>query len=336
MTSSSDLTTDRDAFEAQVRRHARELQVHCYRMTGSVEESEDLVQETFLRAWRKREQFAGRSTLRAWLYRIATNVCLRFIDRRPRRLLSPEQGPPRTATEDLGEPVPGPVWLEPWLTGEPHADPEESDPAARFERRESVELAFVAALQHLPATQRAVLVLREVLGFSAAETAGMLDTTTASVNSALQRARKTIEERVPSRSQQVELDALGRDGRRELVQAFVAAWERADLDALLALLTADARFTMPPLPAWFDGRANVGRFLAERVFATSWRLVPLEVNAQLGFACYRQTAPDEPFRLGAVNVLALRAGEVCEITGFLDPELHARLGTPLVLPAPGR
>jgi RNA polymerase sigma-70 factor (ECF subfamily) len=159
----------------------------------------------------------------------------------------------------------------------------------------------------------------------------MLDTTTPSVNSALQRARSAIEARVPPRTQQAELDALGEDGRRELVRRFVAAWESADLEALLALLTADARFTMPPLPAWFAGRADVGRFLAERVFATPWRLVPLELNAQVGFACYQQAEPDAPFRLGAVDVLTLRGGAVAEITGFLDPGVHGRLGIGPVL-----
>jgi RNA polymerase sigma-70 factor (ECF subfamily) len=224
--------------------------------------------------------------------------------------------------------VTGPVWLEP-LLDEP-AGPDE-DPEARYLGRESVELAYVAALQHLPGAQRAVLILREVLQFSAAEVAEMLDTTPASVNSALQRARRTTSERVPPTSQQAELDALGEDGQRELVDQFVAAWERADVPALLELLAEDARFTMPPLPAWFDGRDNVERFFTERVFATPWRLVPLRANGQLGFACYILQPGAADFRLGAVNVLRVRSGKVAEITGFLDPELPARLGLPLAL-----
>jgi RNA polymerase sigma-70 factor (TIGR02960 family) len=213
-----------------------------------------------------------------------------------------------------------PVWLEPYPT-----------PEGRWELRESVELAFVAALQHLPATQRAVLILREVLGFSAAEVAGILDTSPAAVNSALQRARRAVDERVPHPSQQAELDALGPDGRRELVDAFVAAWERADVAALLELLADDARFTMPPLPAWFSGRADIGRFLAGRMFATPWRLVPISANGQLAFACYQSQEGDQDagrFRLGAINVVGLRGGQVAELTGFIDPALHRHFGLP--------
>ncbi|MGP3959389.1 RNA polymerase subunit sigma-70 [Nonomuraea sp. 3N208] len=215
--------------------------------------------------------------------------------------------------------MPGQVWLEPWP----------DDPADHYTRRESVELAFVAALQHLPATQRAVLILREVLEFSAAETARILDTTPASVHSALQRARKAIEERVPPATQQEELTALGDEGRRELVDAFVAAWERADVPALLELLTRDARFTMPPLPAWFDGRDAVERFLRRRLFATGWRLVPIRANAQLAFACYQRH--EGGYRLGAVNVLSLRDGRITEIAGFLDPGVFRCFGLPAEL-----
>lgn len=177
-----------------------------------------------------------------------------------------------------------------------------------------------------------MLILREVLGFPAAEAARILDTTEASVNSALQRARKTVDQRMPAASQQTELDALGHDGRRELVDAFVTAWERADIPALLNLLAHDARFTMPPLPAWFRGREDVGRFFTERVFATAWRLVPLPANGQLGFACYTREPGTVPYRLGAVNVLSLRAGRIQEISGFLDPDLHRHLGLPPDLP----
>jgi RNA polymerase sigma-70 factor (ECF subfamily) len=187
-----------------------------------------------------------------------------------------------------------------------------------------VELAFVAALQHLPGTQRAVLILCDVLEYSAAEVAHILDTTPAAVNSALQRARKAVEERVPPVTQQAELAALGAEGQRELVDALVTAWERADVDSILSLLADDARFTMPPLPAWFDGREDVGRFFAERVFATAWRLVPIQVNGQPALACYQQDPDDHVFRLGAINVLGLRNGRIAEMAGFLDPEVHRR------------
>ena len=320
------------AFEGLVSGHRRELYAHCYRMLGSVQDAEDALQESLLGAWRGLASFEGRSSLRAWLYRIGTNACLRLISRRPRRMLSPDHGPPRRDTADLGEPVTGPVWLEPWPDDEPVGEPIEVDPAARYLQRESVELAFVAALQHLPGTQRAVLILRDVLEFSAAEVARILDTTPASVNSALQRARKTVGERVPDTTQQAELTAIGSNGQRQLVDTFVGAWERADVSALLDLLAEDARFTMPPLPAWFRGREDVGRFFADRVFATPWRLVPLRMNGQLALACYILEPGADRFRLGAINVLSLRAGRIIEIVGFLDPDVHRRLGLPADLP----
>jgi RNA polymerase sigma-70 factor (ECF subfamily) len=212
------------------------------------------------------------------------------------------------------------------------SEPGDADPVASYLRRESVELAFIAALQHLPGTQRAVLILREVLGFSAAEVGRILDTSPASVNSALQRARKAVDQRVPGTAQQAELDALGADGRRELVDAFVTAWERADVPAILELLAEDARFTMPPLPAWYLGRENVGRFFHDRVFATPWRLVPIRANGQLAFACYQGETGGDRFRLGAINVLSLRAGRIVEIAGFLDPGVHRHFGLPAELP----
>jgi RNA polymerase sigma-70 factor (ECF subfamily) len=318
-------------FERLVATYRGELLAHCYRMLGSVQDAEDALQESLLGAWKGIAGFEGRSSLRAWLYRVATNACLRLIARRPRRVLSPDLGPARREVDDLGEPVEGPVWLEPWPDELAAADEAGgTDPAASYQRRESVELAFVAALQHLPGTQRAVLILREVLAFSAAEVAGILETTPAAVNSALQRARKAVEERVPP-SQQAELDAIGADGRRELVDAFVTAWERADVDALLELLAEDARFTMPPLPAWFLGRENVGRFVGERMFATPWRLVPIGANAQLAFACYQGRPGDgagDRFQLGAINVLRVEHGRIAEISGFLDPAVHRSFKLP--------
>ncbi|MEV4060698.1 sigma-70 family RNA polymerase sigma factor [Nonomuraea dietziae] len=316
---------DAAAFDLLVAEYRSELTAHCYRMLGSPQDAEDAVQESLLSAWKGLAGFEGRSSLRTWLYRIGTNACLRMSARRPRRLLSPDQGPARRDTADLGEPVTGPVWLEPWPDDVPADEP---DPAASYLRREGVELAFVAALQHLPGTQRAVLILREVLEFSAAEVAHQLDTTPASVNSALQRARKAVEQRVPPVSQRAELAALGAEGRRELVDAFVSAWERADVDGIVAMLADDARFTMPPLPAWFDGRADVARFLTERVFATAWRLKPMWANGQPALACYQQSPDDGRFLLGAINVLSLRAGRITELTGFLDPEVHRRFGLP--------
>jgi len=329
---------DEAAFETLVTAHQRRLHAYCYRMLGSVHDADDALQETLLAAWRGLGTFEGRSELRTWLYRIATHACLRLAASRRRRVLSPEHGPPRTDVYDLGEPVTEPVWLEPYPEAEPADD--STNPEARYQERESVELAFVAALQHLPASQRAVLILREVLQFSAAEVAQMLDRSVPSVNSSLQRARKAMAEhraqhhpeQHAATSQRDELRALGEEGRRQLVAAFVQAWERADVPAMVALLAEDARFSMPPLPAWFRGRADVVRFMAERMWATPWRLVPMTANGQLAFACYQgdtahrgDTGPG-PFRLSAVNVVTLRAGRIAELTGFLDPAIHRQFG----------
>jgi RNA polymerase sigma-70 factor (TIGR02960 family) len=306
---------DADAFEQLVARHRSELRAHCYRMLGSPHDAEDAVQETLVAAWRGLAGFEQRSSLRAWLYRIATNCCLRQLKRRPPRMLSWDHGPARSPADDIGEFRSEP-WLEPWP----------DDPADAYEQRESIELAYVAALQHLPASQRAVLILREVLAFSAAEVASMLDTTVASVNSALQRARKTLAERGPRRSQQAERAAMAQDRERELIDAFVAAWERSDVPAIVELLTEDVRFTMPPLPAWYDGRDAVAGFMAQRMFEAPWRLVPITANGQPAFGCYQWDG--EAYTLGAVNVVSLRGGRISWLAGFLDPAVHTLFELP--------
>jgi hypothetical protein len=232
--------------------------------------------------------------------------------------------PPAPIRAISGEPLTEPIWLEP-LPDDLISD-DALDPAAAYLRRESVELAFIAALQHLPTSQRAVLILRDVLGFSSAEVAGTLG--------ALQRARATMARRAPQGTQQAELAALGPDGRSALIAAFASAWERADVLALRDLLAEDARFTMPPLPAWFDGRHDVVRFLAERVFATPWRLASIGANGQLAFACYQFDGAR--FRLGAVNVLSLRDSKISWIAGFVDPQVLGRLPVPVELPQPDR
>jgi RNA polymerase sigma-70 factor (ECF subfamily) len=330
---------DTAAFEHLIAPRRRELYAHCYRMTGSVQDAEDALQESLLAAWRGLDSFEERSSLRRWLYQVSTHACLRLVSQRRGRLLSPDHAPPRRDTSDLGEPVAGPVWLEPLkddegdCAGDRFGSPtDDADPVARYLRRETVELAFVAALQHLPATQRAVLILREVLDLSAAETADTLDTTVASVNSTLQRARQTVHQRVPPLSQQSELKALGTAGVGKLANAFVAAWEGADVAALLSLLTEDARFTMPPLPAWFDGRENVVRFFTERIFATPWRLLPIQANGQLGFAGYLREPGSDRFRLGGVNLLTLRGGRIAHIAAFLDPAAYQQFALPPDLP----
>ena len=304
---------DEAAFERLVAVYRSELHAHCYRMLGSVHDADDALQETLLAAWRGLAGFEGRSSLRSWLYRIATHACLRLAATRHRRA-APDFLPACADVNDLGDWMAEPLWLEPYPT-----------PEDRYTELENVELAYVAALQHLPASQRAVLILREVLQFPAAEVAQILDGSVASVNSSLQRARKTMAAgQVPS--QQAELTALGDEGRRELVDAFVRAWERADVPAMVGLLAEDARFSMPPLPAWFDGRAAVIGFMAERMWKTPWHLIPITASGQLAFACYQRHADGEPFRLGALNVVTLRGGRVAELTGFLDPAVYRRFG----------
>ena len=313
-----------DEFDAAVVRYRPELRAYCYRMLGSLHDAEDALQEALLGAWRGLAGFEGRASLRSWLYRIATNACLRVVAARPRRML-PHEAAPAASGVDVEPFVEGPMWLEPYPSEAESSDAQANDAQAAFERRESLELAFVAALQHLPATQRAVLVLRDVLGFSAAEVAEQLETSVASVNSALQRAKDTVERKVPPMSQQATLRQLGVAGERALVDAFVNAWGRGDVDAIVALLARDATFTMPPIPTWFDGPAAIARFLRERVFATPWRLEPMRANGgQLAFACYQGPA----FGVGALQVVSLEGASIKQITGFLDPAVHARFSLP--------
>lgn len=315
---------DSGAFESLVRPQRRRLHVHCYRMLGSPHDADDAVQETLLAAWRGIASFEGRSALGTWLYQISTRVCLRLITQRPPRLDAPDHAPALTGTADLGASVGGPVWIEPLPDVEWLADVLQQEPASALQRRQSVALAFIAALQHLPGTQRAVLLLRDVLEYSAAEAAEVLGTTTAAVNSALQRAQKTVKDRMPGPSQALELQALHPARLDPLLRDLVEAWERRDVAALVSLLAEDARFTMPPLPAWFEGRARVAAFFSERIFATPWRLVPLWANGQPGFACYMKHPGGETFQLGAVNLLAFRAGRIVGIHAFLDPAVHRR------------
>jgi RNA polymerase sigma-70 factor (TIGR02960 family) len=328
---------DEAAFARLVEPHRRALHAHCYRMLGSVHDAEDALQDTLLAAWRGLAGFEGRSSLRSWLYRIATHAAIRVSERRRRtRVLAHEHGPPRGNVHELGEPVTESVFVEPYPDGELGDPSIEVDPAARYDVRESVELAFVAALQTLPATQRAALVLRDVLAIPAAEVAETLDTSVPAVNSSLQRARRTMATRLGPESQQTALRALGDDRQRALVDAFVRAWEHRDVDGLVELLAEDVRFTMPPLPAWFDGRDAVRRFFTERVFETEWRIVPLTANGQLAVADYRRAPGGEAFTLNALTVLSVRGGRIVALDGFLDPAALRPFGLPGEVPSSSR
>ncbi len=325
---------DQDAFGRLVEPYQRELHAHCYRMLGSHADADDALQETLLRAWRALDRFERRSSLRSWLYRIATNACLRAIERRPKRVLPIDYGPAADPHDGPAAPVEEPIWLEPYPDTELVLEGL-SGPDVRYEQREGVELAFIAALQHLPARQRAVLILRDVLGFSARETADVLETTPVSIDSALQRAHKTVDSRLPKQSQQHTLRLLEDAELSSLVERYVAAWEGNDVDAMVSMLAENARMTMPPLPSWYSGRDRVAAFLASNPLGgvKRWRQIPLSASGQPALAGYvfdERTGAFEPYGL---TVLTLSAGKIEEITAFLDPSLFARFGLPASLPA---
>jgi RNA polymerase sigma-70 factor, ECF subfamily len=319
---------DEDAFRHLVEPHRAELHAHCYRMLGSLHDAEDALQETLLRAWRALPRFGGQRLLRPWLYRIATNVCLNALARRTRRTLPPDHGVPAQPDDDAGEPLAEAVWIEPYPDDAVGLDDGYAAPEARYEQREAVELAFIVALQHLPATQRAALILRDVLGFSARETAETLETTATAVNSALQRARKAVAERLPARSQQATLHALGDAYVRALVERYIAAWERGDVGAIAEMLAEDATFAMPPYPAWWRGREVVAGFAAAPVH----RYLPTHANGQPANATYRWDARRQCYVAEALEVLTLEGSQVKEMTAFMAPELFGRFGLPDTLP----
>ncbi|MGZ3666855.1 MAG: sigma-70 family RNA polymerase sigma factor [Ktedonobacterales bacterium] len=335
---------DRDAFQRLAEPYRRELQLHCYRMLASLQDAEDLVQETFLRAWRGIDGFDGRASLRSWLYRIATNACLNALAKRAsaRRALPETQGPP-TVKMPEGAPPTENVWLEPYpdalLEGIADTAP---GPDAHYELHEAVQLAFIAAIQHLPPRQRAVLLLRDVLGWPAADTAGLLDTSVASANSALQRARATLEKQFPS-GQPAALPEPD-DEQRELLARYVRAWEDADIDGFVALLRDDATLSMPPWPNWYRGHEAIQAFL-RWVWATdacgssrtqhSNRLIPTAANRQPAFAAYRRDPQTSGWRAHAIHLPTFRGDTLAAITCFVvpvGPRLFAAFGLPDVLP----
>jgi len=317
---------DEAAFAGLLEPHRRELHAHCYRMLGSMHDAEDALQDALLRAWRGLARFQARSSLRSWLYTIATNTCLDQIARRPKRVLPIDYGPPTDPHVGPGEPLVESVWLEPYPDEILGVQDGMAAPDAAYEQREALELAFVAALQHLPATQRAVLIQREVLGFSAKEVAASLQTTVAAVNSALQRARATVAERVPQQSQQATLRDLGEDSLRETVARYVDAWERCDIEAFAAMLCEDATFAMPPLASWYAGReAIVGWATRWPLSGTwHWRAIRASANGQpaLGFyALHRDSGEHRPF---ALNVLSFRRERISDVTAFIARSAEPR------------
>ncbi len=325
---------DEDAFRRLVEPRRGELQAHCYRMLGSIHDAEDAYQEAMLRAWRSLKSLEDESALRAWLYRISTNTCLDAIGRRPKRVLPIDYGPAADPHDGPGAPVVESVWVEPYPDETLAVADGYASPDARYEQREAVELAFIAALQHLPANQRAVLILREVLGFSAKEVAETLETTVASVNSAIQRARQSIEERLPERSQQETLRSLDDEQLREIVDAYVDAWERNDVETVVELLAEDATFTMPPLASWFGGREQIAIFLARAPMSGDWRwrAVRTRANGQPALAYYTWDPETERYEPFALNVLSFTGDRISDVTAFIahtapdaDPETILRM-----------
>ena len=321
---------DEEAFRELVEPHRRELQLHCYRILGSAQDAEDLVQETLLAAWRGLDGFEGRASLRGWLYRIATNRSLNALrdrGRRPHELpLPPEPSPAPPEPTRLGEGIALEPYPDAWLP----------DAASTYETREAVSLAFVAALQHLAPRQRAVLVLRDALGFRAAEVAEMLESTEASVTGALNRARDAIRTRLPARS-----DAPLPSSReeRELVGRFADAFQSGDVEAVVALLTEDAWLTMPPEPLEYQGPHAIGRFLSTVPAGGAlqrFRLVPTRANLQPAFGCYLEDPQAPIARAYGLMVLTLAGDRVAAITGFIDTGVFPHFGLPRTVPTDDR
>ncbi|HEY4465534.1 MAG TPA: sigma-70 family RNA polymerase sigma factor [Streptosporangiaceae bacterium] len=329
MTTAAAVTPGSEDFERLTEPFRAELLAYCYRMLGSVDDAEDQMQEILIRAWRSYGSFRGDASLRTWLYRIATNACLRALETRGRRALPSGLGGPGD------DPLAGPGVARPevpWLQPAPDVlfGTQPADPAAVVASRQGMRLALIAALQYLPARQRAVLILRDVLGWRAAETAELVGTTTAAVNSVLQRARERLAQARPAEDDIREPDD---PADRELLGRYAAAFENADITALTALLRHDATLEMPPQPLWFAGRGPVTRFLATTVLgeAGKFRMVPTAANGQPAFAGYLRER-DGVYRAHAVQVLTVAAGGVTRIVSFNDPALAARFGLPPALP----
>jgi len=320
---------DQEAFGRLVEPHRAELHAHCYRMLGSVHDAEDALQDALLRAWRALSKVKDARALRAWLYKIATNASLDTIARRPKRVLPLDYGPSSDPHDGLGLGLPPAesTWVEPYPDEGLGLADDLAGPEARYELRESVELAFVAALQHLPPNQRAALILREVLGFSAQEMADQLGTSVASVNSALQRARQAVDERLPDETQQATLRALGDDRVREIVQGYMDAMSRGDVNTMISMLAEDAAWSMPPLTAWFRGHAALRGFMEEGPLSGEWdwRHVPARASGQPAVGSYAWYEKEGCYRPFALDVMTLdSSGRIKDVTSFITRSTESR------------
>ena len=333
---------DKDQYSELAEPYRRELQIHCYRILGSLQEADDLVQETFLRAWRRLDTYQGRASFRAWLYKIATNACLDVLDQRhSRRLLPMDIHPASDPNARIDPPPSETYWLEPfpddWLVDQTAANPE-----ARYSLYESVSLAFLTALQALPPRQRAALILTDVLDWSAREVAELLETSISSVNSALHRARVTLAKHYHSHVQEMPTKIEPDERTQKLLDEYVEAWQTADIAGLVALLKKDAILTMPPSPSWYRGKNAIRIFAARTVFADNgmfagkakdrWKLLPLHANAQPGFAIY-QRAEAGDYHFSGIHVLTVKARQLTQITCFMDPSFSPYFGvSPTITP----
>jgi RNA polymerase sigma-70 factor (ECF subfamily) len=326
---------DHEAFRHLTEPYYRELHVHCYRMLGSFHDAEDAVQETFVRAWRSLATFEGRAQFRSWLYKIATNACLRQIERRPSLVRPREFGPPADPALPPSPPVSEIVRLEPYpdlLLGDLQAS--SPDPETVYILRERVELAFLAAIQLLPGRQRAALILRDVLGWRASEVANLLECSVASVNSALQRARANLAERLPPGEGDGANRVTSVATERSLVAQYMRAWEEGDMNALAAILKEDAVLTMPPASTWFQGRSAIAAFFDSLCFSQirkRFRVLATRANGLPACAAYEWDADDGHYKFNGIMVLRLEGNLVAEITGFGDPYLFRSFGLPEIL-----
>jgi RNA polymerase sigma-70 factor, ECF subfamily len=316
------LSGDQQAFALLVEPYRNELIAHCYRFTGSMQDAEDMVQETMLRAWRKLGSFAGRASFRAWAYKIATNVCLDNLRKQRKRTLPTQAYPAANPTEPFAAPLTEPIWLEPfpdeWLAGTTIS------PEARYNLQENISLAFAVALQQLAPRQRAVLLLRDVLGWRAHETAEALEMSLSAANSALFRARKILEKAYPG------IKPSPVASKDALLDRYIKAWEQADIDSLVGLIKEDAQFSMPPSPSWYQGRQAIQTMIAKFLFAGDargrWRLLPTRANAQPAFAFYQRDETSQKYMPFGIQVIEFSGSKICSITHFLHYGLFPLFG----------
>lgn len=320
---------DQTTFGDLIEPHRRELQVHCYRMLGGVQDAEDAVQEAFLKAWLRRETYEQRATLRAWLYKIATNTCLDHLRRQPRRYVPFTREAASSADDPIPASVYEPIWLEPYPDS--YLDPGD-DPEAKHAARETIRMAFIALLHRLPPRQRAVVILQDVVGWKAQEIADALDTTVLAVKSALHRARTTLAA-APETHEDLSLS----DMKQHQIETYMRVWEDADIPGLITLLTDDATFSMPPIPSWYQGRESIRTLVGKTIFAGNatgrWRMRRARANRQVAFGLYRVSDQPDLYSGYGIQLVSMRDNLVSDVITFRNPGLLRHFGLPEALSA---